>query len=131
MQERITATDDFPQVVVQYNKELMAIGIGLEPTSPVPNAHLIDAIYGGVPNQTKIGKIFFDKRRQDFEEHMDFRDSDEESEFFNSLGRDILDAVTGSQAGMDGLWTWLDRPATNRLIRLLRKARDNAFGRDE
>jgi len=131
MQERITPQgNDFAEIVVQWNPDHMSVGIGLEPRSEVPSQHFIDAIYGGVPSQTKIGKIFFEKRRQDFEEHIDFRSSDEEAEFYNHIGRDILDAVTGSSS-MDGLWTWLDRPGTNRLVRLLRKARDASFGRDE
>jgi len=130
MQERVNPHGDFADVVVQWNNDLMSVGLGLEPRSTTPALHFVDAIYGGVPSQTKIGKIFFEKRRQDFEEHIDFQSSDEEAEFYNALGRDILDAVTGSST-MDGLWTWLDRPGTNRLIRLLRKARDASFGRDE
>lgn len=131
MQERISPSDDFTtDVVVQYTRDRALVGIGLEPQSNVPNAHFVDAIYGGVPSQTVIGKIFFEKRRQDFQEHLDFQTSDDEAEFFNLLGRDILDSVTGSSS-LDGLWTQLDRPGTNRLIRLLRKARDISFGRDE
>jgi hypothetical protein len=131
MQERVTPHgDDFAEVVVQWNNDLMSVGLGLEPRSVVPGLHFVDAIYGGVPSQTQIGKIFFEKRRQDFEEHMDFATSDAEAEFYNQLGRDILDAVTGSST-TDGIWTWLERSGTNRLIRLLRKARDASFGRDE
>lgn len=131
MQERITPLNDgFAEVVVQYNRDHGTVGIGLEPRSAVPGVHFVDAIYGGVPSQTAIGKIFFNNRRQDFEEHIDFKSSDEEAEFFNQLGRDILDAVTGSSS-MDGLWTWLDRPGVNRMVRILRKARDVTFGRDE
>ena len=91
----------------------------------------MDAIYGGVPSQTKIGQLFYESefcRRMDLGQ--DFKTSDQEAEFMNDLGRQILDAVTGSSA-LNGIWTWLDRPGVNRLIRLLRKARDSSFGRDE
>lgn len=33
--------------------------------------------------------------------------------------------------GFDSLWASLDRSGVNRLIKALRKARDDAFGRDE
>jgi hypothetical protein len=41
---------------------------------------------------------------------------------------DTLDSPTGR--GYQGIWTDLDRPGINRLIRLLRKARDSAYGAD-
>lgn len=57
-------------------------------------------------------------------------------------GRDThvqLTTLTGEGLGIktvdpdsaDGLWVSLDREAINRLIRVLRKARDQAFGIDE
>lgn len=131
MRERITPSgDEFPEVSIQWDKDRGPVGIGVEPRSEIPSAHFIDAMYGGVPSQTAIGKLFFEKRRQDFQEHMDFQDRDSEAEFYNTLGRDILDSVTGSSS-MNGIWTWLERPAVNRMIRILRKARDESFGRDE
>ncbi len=39
--------------------------------------------------------------------------------------------VNQGLAGFTGLWGSLDRAGVNRLIRTLRKARDEAFGRDE
>lgn len=47
--------------------------------------------------------------------------------------RATLDKLTGSGqlAAFTGLWGTLDRAGCNRAIRMLRKARDEAFGRDE
>jgi len=121
----VTSTD----VLVQYNRELQSVGIGLQPISAVPDLHFIDALYGEAPQQTAIGQLFFEKRGLDLELDPP-KDSDGEAEFFNQLGRDILDSITGS-SDVCGIWTWLDRPGINRFIRILRKARDTAFGRDE
>ncbi len=46
------------------------------------------------------------------------------------IGRAVLDAVTGSDYGMESLWWHPNRNQINRLIRTLRKARDAAFGSD-
>lgn len=47
--------------------------------------------------------------------------------------RAMLDQLTGAGelAAFTGLWATLDREGCNRLIRVLRRARDQAFGRDE
>lgn len=46
--------------------------------------------------------------------------------------RRVMDKLLGdgTLAAFTGLWGTLDRPAVNRLIRLLRTARDDVFGRD-
>lgn len=41
------------------------------------------------------------------------------------------EVATAASAEFTGLWGTLDRAGANRLIRALRKARDEAFGRDE
>ena len=46
------------------------------------------------------------------------------AEKLNSLGG-------GDPARFTGLWGSLDREGCNRAIKMLRKARDDAFGRDE
>lgn len=49
-----------------------------------------------------------------------------------ALGRAVLNTLdTINVVVFDSLWSNLDRHRLNRLIRLLRKARDAAFGRDE
>jgi hypothetical protein len=49
-------------------------------------------------------------------------------------GRSVAEHLTGggeTPADFRGLWGTLDRAGVNRLIRTLRRARDQAFGRDE
>lgn len=129
MQERVHPVGhDFADIVVQFGTQLNQVGVGIEPNVHIPQKHIIDQMYGDVSTQTEIGRIFYT-------ENKGFplvvpTSPDEEAEYFNSLGRCILDSVTGSKVN-DGFWTWFDRPQINRLIRLLRKARDASFGRDE
>lgn len=133
MLERITPVEhNNHEVVIQHEKDHMQVGLGLEPRGDVPSQHFIDAIYGGVPSQTKIGTIFRERLLQDrgVNIHEGYAKANAQHILDDEIGRMILDAVTGSTTS-DGLWTWLDRAGVNRLIRLLRKARDNAFGRDE
>lgn len=52
------------------------------------------------------------------------------------LGRALLDALEVSNpaigsVGYTGVWSTLDRPSVNRLIRVCRNARDRAYGKDE
>jgi hypothetical protein len=48
------------------------------------------------------------------------------------LGRMVLDTLdVHSHGGYKGVWSGIDRSAYNRPIRLVRRARDSAFGRDE
>jgi len=54
---------------------------------------------------------------------------------FMALGRDVLNIVEGSASSPNGsytgVWVTLSRQGANRLIRVLRRARDAAYGRDE
>ena len=53
-------------------------------------------------------------------------------EICGRVGAVVLDALdTHVGLTFESLWSDLDRTRCNRLIRLLRKARDSAFGRDE
>lgn len=45
-------------------------------------------------------------------------------------GRSVVEQLA-SPAGFPSLWASLDRAQINRLIKSLRKARDDAYGRDE
>lgn len=47
------------------------------------------------------------------------------------IGRTLLNIFDTTYGPMDGLYVSMDRPRINRLIKLLRKARDAAYGRDE
>lgn len=135
MKEKVTPTvAGSCDVHIQFYNDLVDVGLGLEPKMgpDIPTHHFIDMIYGERHTQVQIGKIFFDQMSEIGLrlERPDFQDVNSEEDFYNNLGRRILDSVTGSSP-VTGLWTWLDRPAINRLIRLLRKARDTAYGRDE
>jgi hypothetical protein len=48
----------------------------------------------------------------------------------HEVGEAVLNGLD-SLGGYEGVWTDLDRAGCNRLIRTLRKARDDAYGRDE
>lgn len=132
MQERISpvGNNSYPELLIQHEATHDLVGLGMEPSSDVPGLHFLDALYGGAPNQTEIGKILAGRFNELGIVIREFPTSDIEVEWYNNLGRAVLDAVGGSNSDAS-LWTWLDRPAVNRMIRLLRKARDNAFGRDE
>lgn len=47
------------------------------------------------------------------------------------VGRDLLNALDVAYGPCDGLYVSLDRGRVNRVIKMLRKARDAAYGRDE
>lgn len=130
MQERVTAqSEDFVDIVVQFHPDHGSLGIGLEPHGG--QHHFVDSIYGG-ENQVRIAKIFCDKMDVLNLEHAApvFANEEAEERWLNELGRSILDSVTGSTPA-EGVWTWLTRAGSNRLIRLVRKGRDTTFGRDE
>lgn len=40
-------------------------------------------------------------------------------------------AANATQLSTPGIWSWFDRPAMNRLVRLVRRARTEVFGADE
>jgi hypothetical protein len=49
-----------------------------------------------------------------------------------AIGQNVLNVLdVVSHGGYAGLWADLDRRGCNELIRVLRRARDSAFGRDE
>lgn len=48
-----------------------------------------------------------------------------------NIGRDLLNALDTTYGPMDGMYVSLNRRGVNDMIRLLRKARDSAYGRDE
>jgi len=47
------------------------------------------------------------------------------------VGSQILDLIDEVTGGYRGIWSNIDRHGCNDLIRFLRRARDQAFGRDE
>lgn len=143
MQDHISSTNEqnFPDVVVQYYSNLDSVGIGLKKTTDVPTKHFLDDLYGDVPTQSEIGRMFIENllHSQLTSEHypLGFKvlldeklTPEQESAWHNEVGRAILNAITDSTED-NGWWTWVDRASINRMIRILRKARDTTFGRDE
>lgn len=139
MKERITGQNNdgmrSADVVVQWHSNLQYVGIGIEHDSSKPE-HFLDQIYSNAPTLTDIGRIL-NSRMNEFGWDIREFNTDElgtssvaKEEWYAAFGRAVLDAVSESTPD-PGLWSWFDRPAVNRLVRLLRKARDNAFGRDE
>ena len=61
----------------------------------------------------------------------------QEDAIFRARGRALLDVIEASQTNpgsgpsYTGVWSTLNREGVNRLIRVLRRARDQAYGRDE
>lgn len=130
-------TDGEPfKALVTWRKDA-DMQLGLEVADSHDGQHsLVDALFGDAPTATAIGRLLLDKLREDWAltlqiPPVDFKTADEEAEFFAAVGRTVLDAVTGSQRDYLGIWWTPDRYQINALIRLLRKGRDEAFGRDE
>ena len=91
--------------------------------------HLIDALYGDQLAMEEIERIFTNLLKQCG--YVVIVDPDSATEVRDeSLGRIILDAVTGSTPYGNGIWIHPGRRELNDLVRLTRKARDQAFGAD-
>lgn len=90
--------------------------------------HLVDVIYGGPQGETAVGDLFKQRVEQEQRHALAEALGDVDDQV---LGRWILDSVTGSTPYGGSIWWHPGRLQINALIRLLRKARDAAFGRDE
>lgn len=126
MQERINGS--MFDMLVQWQVGDM-VGIGIETPD---GKHIVDALYGEDESMEKIGHLFAEmlKKDRNIDAHEGYRNANALATIDMELGRMILDAVTGSEP-YNGIWTWFDRGSCNRLVRLVRKARDFVFGRDE
>lgn len=133
MQQVVTSQNhEFQDVIIQHEKDQMSVGVGLA-YSGKSGTHPLD-IYSHAETQEVIGRLFSERLNSSpyvgFSTP-EFKDSSEEKGFYQSIGSSMIRCIRDSTTAGDQLWTWLDRPGTNRLIRLLRNARDAAFGRDE
>ena len=141
MQQKVTGQhEDFPTLVIQYDRDMNTVGIGIEERATLPgekpaqSTHPLWALYGE-PGMLRDAGCFLATMAKsgEFDFSMDipdFQTSDQENTWYECLGHAMLVSVRKSNPACDSWWTWLDRPATNRLIRLLRQARDAAFGAD-
>lgn len=124
--------DDRFVLDVGWNRD-MDVQVGIR---SVNNFHLVDEFYGEPVVLARIGKELRKRLASDGElatalhQAETSNDSDAETLALQHVGRQVLDAVTGSDYGMSSLWWNPGRSQINRLIRALRKARDAAFGSD-
>lgn len=104
------------------------VQIGVTVADPTP---LVNTLYGDQETLEAVGLNL--KAR--FGIGVDDALSDEEkSEVMREIARTALSTLTecaNDGAPYYGVWATLDRAGCNRVIRVLRRARDSAFGRDE
>lgn len=74
-----------------------------------------------------IGKAIYDRLNVP---RYDAKTSELEHEQNVKMGAMVLE-ILDEVYPCAGIWAPLDRPSVNRLIRILRRARDSAFGKDE
>lgn len=132
--EKIVAAspDDRFRFEVGWNRD-MNVQVGI---ATVDDRHLVDEFYGHPTVLARIGRDLAGRLGSSGElaralhARETAKDSDAERVAEEQIGRQVLDAVTGSDYGMSSLWWHPERAQINTLIRLLRKARDAAFGAD-
>ncbi len=109
---------------------------------------LLWKIYGRPENRIKFGQEIFDEINRiandqyhslaALKKDRSTKAKDELDSFYQSMGSIILNMIEGTDIPQDGgnyeyheLYADLDRDACNEAIRVLRRARDQAYGRDE
>lgn len=127
--EKIRGNDrDGYDVQVGWHPDGADVQLGVE---TVDGRSLLTVLYGSDPQLERIGNLVGDAGRKPLTKD-DAR----------AFGREVLDLIEGGSPpsapdearppwGYDSVWARLDRHGCNRLIRMLRRARDSAFGADE
>lgn len=132
--EKINGTErDGYDVQVGWHPDATDVQLGVETTD---GRSLLTTLYGSGPNLERIGRTVAAIGRKPL--------TDDDALAF---GREVLDVIEGgievSASGevlhaehgghlaFSSVWSRLDRHGCNRLIRMLRRARDTAFGSDE
>jgi hypothetical protein len=94
---------------------------------------LLGLLYGDEQQCLEIGEKLHKWLHEQTGVPWDFRTSDEQNDSYMRFGSEVLAMVEGSRypQDRDGIWASLTRREINDLIRLLRRARDQAYGRDE
>lgn len=120
---------DQREIYVQWDHDGLAVDVCIK-----NDFAIIDVLYG--QHAEEIGRKFYSDMQQDnglLELTVyNFKTQAEEDAYFEKLGRQILTStIAVAPLNATSYWGRLDRPGINRLIRLLRKARDASFGRDE
>lgn len=120
------------RLAIGWGRETGFVQVGVETVEREDGQHhLVDQIYGG--ETEAIGRALADRLREnDLLKPVEFVDSDPDGAIFYAyLGRDVLDAVTGSTQFGTSVWVDTTRSCLNSLIRFARRARDAAYGKDE
>jgi len=99
------------RVKIGWSEETVQIGV-----ENVEGHSLLDTLYGDIETLRAIGRNFSGEANHTL--------SDVER------GADIVEYIAGRKPEFTGVWSTLNRNQINYLIRLLRKARDRAFGAD-
>lgn len=110
------------------------VQVGIE---TIDGKSLITELYGD--NCRDIGQRVYERVHQLVTSMGQISSDADKDAALEALGRDVLDLVESSQtspgspgtAGYSGVWAALDRIRVNQMIRVLRRARDAAFGKDE
>lgn len=115
---------------VGWNRD-MDVQVGIRTTNGL---HLVDEFYGDDNLTEKIGRDLLKRLEDDAGikwESPSLEDNITEQNWYRGVGRITLDSVTGSNYGLESLWWNPGRSQINKLIKMLRHARDQAFGKDE
>jgi hypothetical protein len=126
--EKITGNDrDGYDVQVGWHNDGADVQLGIETAD---GRSLLTMLYGSDPQLERIAREVAEIGRKPLTA-ADAR----------AFGREILDVIEGGPAGTPpeasapwsyySVWARLDRHGVNRLVRMLRRARDAAFGADE
>lgn len=114
---------------VGWHRDLHAsVGITLP-----DNQTLLTRFYGHEDQLATLGMQMEEFIHENGGEVIDWVSSDAERSGRIEMGRKVIEMVEATRVHTpenDGLWVSIDRPMANKLIELVRKARNYAFGKD-
>lgn len=130
-----------PTVEVGWARDTMSVQVGLEtPDHQSGQYHLVDHLYGSEETREAIAVAFEQLITQAGRRVVPIDGHEMATVPLDpaTVGRLLLDAVVGANANVGhggdrahtGWYTHLTREGCNRLITVVRKARDSAFGKD-
>lgn len=97
---------------------------------------LVSTLYGDQDALEVIGAAAVELVQRSTLHGVPAKTESEKSAFAQGVGRALLDRIEASQSNpgdapsYTGVWSTLDRQGVNKLIRVLRRARDAAYGAD-
>lgn len=131
--------DSMPELVVQWGAHEVQFGIETPPGHETGLRHsLVDHLYGDSDTLASIGGVVrWSILEGPIRDALRVADETEGTELveaaFQTLGRAVLDALTGSTpaGGYTGFWTTIGRSGLNRVVKVTRRARNVVHGADE